>query len=233
MIADPTMGHSMQSSVESFPSGAQVSSEMTLPILRRYGTALSLVAVALILTLQLQHFFSHPFLFLFLAAVMVSAWFGGTSPGLLAVCLSTFAVDYFLVSPIHSLKISAPEEAYFVAFIVCALGTSLVGSLTKKSEVILKETCNQLQFRVAERSAELDKTRAQVARLENEISELSKRLEARKLVERAKGVLQRIHKISENDAYIMLQSQSRKRNKPMKEIAEAVLMKDEIERGKG
>lgn len=68
------------------------------------------------------------------------------------------------------------------------------------------------------------------ARLESENSELSDRLEARKIVERAKGILQRELKISETEAYRILQRESQQRRKLMKEIAESVILNDELKR---
>jgi AmiR/NasT family two-component response regulator len=50
-------------------------------------------------------------------------------------------------------------------------------------------------------------------------------------VERAKGILQRKLGISEEDAYFALQRQSRQRRKPMKEVAEAIVLSDEVRRG--
>src|ERR1700732_3124188 len=87
---------------------------------RRSAIALSSVAAALGLTLLLQHLFPYPFLFLFFAAVMTSAWFGGTAPGLFAVLLSTLGVAYFFVPPFHSFVINATDTAYFVSFVLCA-----------------------------------------------------------------------------------------------------------------
>jgi len=67
-------------------------------------------------------------------------------------------------------------------------------------------------------------------RLETEVSELSDKLASRKLVERAKGVLQRELKISEEEAYSTIQKQARQRRKSMKEISEAILLADEMKR---
>ena len=64
----------------------------------------------------------------------------------------------------------------------------------------------------------------EMARMEQEKSELADRLEVRKLVERAKGILQREMKISEPEAYAILQRQSQRRRKSMKDIAEAVVL---------
>jgi uroporphyrinogen-III synthase len=70
----------------------------------------------------------------------------------------------------------------------------------------------------------------ELARLESENLQLSEELESRKLVERAKGILQRDLKLTEEEAYLTLQRESRQRRKPMKEIAEAVLLADELHR---
>jgi signal transduction protein with GAF and PtsI domain len=68
----------------------------------------------------------------------------------------------------------------------------------------------------------------EMARLETENSHLSEQLENRKLVERAKGILQRDLSLSEEDAYLALQRQSRQRRKSMRDVAEAIILADEI-----
>jgi uroporphyrinogen-III synthase len=70
----------------------------------------------------------------------------------------------------------------------------------------------------------------EVARLENANLQLSDQLNTRKAVERAKGILQRDLQLSEEQAYLTLQSQSRQRRKPMREVAEAIVLSDEIKR---
>jgi uroporphyrinogen-III synthase len=70
----------------------------------------------------------------------------------------------------------------------------------------------------------------EMARLETENSQLSERLETRKLVERAKGILQRDMGLDEERAYLALQQQSRQTRISMKQIAEAVIMTDEMKR---
>src|ERR1700693_5197993 len=68
----------------------------------------------------------------------------------------------------------------------------------------------------------------ELARLETANSNLSEQLQTRKVVERAKGILQRELGLSEEQAYLTLQRQSRQKRKPMKEIAEAIVLSDEV-----
>jgi uroporphyrinogen-III synthase len=69
-----------------------------------------------------------------------------------------------------------------------------------------------------------------LACLQMENSDLLLQLETRKLVERGKGILQRDLGLNEEQAYLALQRQSRQTRKSMKEIAEAVVMNDEVRR---
>src|SRR5260370_38499645 len=71
----------------------------------------------------------------------------------------------------------------------------------------------------------------EMARLETENSDLSQRLETRKLVERAKGILQRELGLTEEQAYLSIQRQSRQKRKTMKEVAEAIVLSEEVRNG--
>jgi uroporphyrinogen-III synthase len=72
----------------------------------------------------------------------------------------------------------------------------------------------------------------EMARLEVENTQLNERLETRKILDRAKGILQRDLGITEEEAYLTIQRQSRQRRKTKKEIAEAIVLGDELRRGK-
>lgn len=72
----------------------------------------------------------------------------------------------------------------------------------------------------------------ELARMEYEKTQLTDQLETRKVMERAKGILQRELNLSEEAAYLMLQKQSRQKRKPLKEIAEAIILMDDLKRGK-
>ncbi len=72
----------------------------------------------------------------------------------------------------------------------------------------------------------------EMARLETENSALFEQLAARKVVDRAKGILQRDLGITEEEAYLTIQRQSRQRRRTKKEIAEAIIIGDALRRGK-
>jgi len=50
-------------------------------------------------------------------------------------------------------------------------------------------------------------------------------------MDRAKGILQSDLKISEEEAYRTIQRESQKRRKSMKEIAESIILNDDLKRG--
>jgi uroporphyrinogen-III synthase len=68
------------------------------------------------------------------------------------------------------------------------------------------------------------------ARLETENTQLTSRLETRKAVDRAKSILQRDLSLNEEDAYQMMQKESRQRRKSMREIADAILLAEDLKR---
>lgn len=207
-------------------------------LIRPYAIALLFVAAAFASTVFLQRFFPYPFLFLFFAAVMASAWFGGTASGLVAVLVSTLLVDYFFLPPYHTFSIQPTDVAYFAAFILCAVAASWVSAAQKKADEDLRQARDQLELRVAERTSELQKSLAELQEkerqrllLQTEKSALSDKLETRKLVDRAKGILQRDFKLSEADAYRALQRESQDTRRSMKEIAESIILRDDLKRG--
>ncbi|MGD0668645.1 MAG: ANTAR domain-containing protein [Bryobacteraceae bacterium] len=68
------------------------------------------------------------------------------------------------------------------------------------------------------------------ARLMEETAEIRRELETRKIVERAKGLLQQKYGISEEDAYFRLRNQSRRLRRPMRALAEAIILSEDLDR---
>jgi signal transduction protein with GAF and PtsI domain len=68
------------------------------------------------------------------------------------------------------------------------------------------------------------------ARLLAETLEAKRALEIRKIVERAKGIMQHKYGVTEEDAYLKLRNESRRLRRPMRELAEAIILADELEK---
>ena len=67
----------------------------------------------------------------------------------------------------------------------------------------------------------------------SETLEMKRTLETRKLVERAKGILQYKHNLTEEEAYLRLRNESRRLRRPMRDLAEAVIMADDLNKTQG
>jgi AmiR/NasT family two-component response regulator len=68
----------------------------------------------------------------------------------------------------------------------------------------------------------------ELAALEGEVENLQEQIETRKLVGKAKAVLMANHKLTEREAFRRLQAQSLTLNKSLREIAEAIILADEL-----
>jgi uroporphyrinogen-III synthase len=68
------------------------------------------------------------------------------------------------------------------------------------------------------------------ARLMEETAEMKRELETRKIIERAKGLLQQKYGITEEDAYFRLRNQSRRLRRPMRALAEAIILSEDLDR---
>jgi uroporphyrinogen-III synthase len=126
---------------------------------------------------------------------------------------------------------SLPEdhfEAILSTPILCA--TKVVGVINLQHRLTYQHT--EHEVRLLSTLGFLVGAEIERARLETENVQLANRLESRKAVERAKGVLQRDLGISEDEAYRMMQKESRQRRISMHEIAEAILLGDDLKKGR-
>jgi C4-dicarboxylate-specific signal transduction histidine kinase len=130
-------------------------SRSKLPVLLRYGLAIALVAIALLLSLALRVPFGNPFWFFFPVAVIAGTWFGGRGPGWVAVALSTLAVLYYFVPPIDSFGIKPRDVPFFLTFVACQAVANWLISWQRQSEAALRQARDELEIRVDERTAEL------------------------------------------------------------------------------
>ena len=141
------------------------------------------------------------------------------------VALAAHASDDVRFKPFKSL----PEdhfEAMLCTPILCA--GRVVGVINLQHRLSYHHTSEEV--RLLSTVGFLVGAEVERARLEGENAELAGRLETRKVVDRAKGVLQRELQISEDEAYQSMQRESRQRRKSMREIAEAILLAEDMKR---
>lgn len=125
--------------------------------------------------------------------------------------------------------VNLPEdrfEAMLCVPVVCA--NRVVGVLNVQHRKPYVHT--ELQVRLVATIGVLVGAEIERARLETENSELANRLETRKVVDKAKGILQRDLNLSEDEAYRTMQRESRQRRKSMRDIADAILLSDNLRR---
>ena len=68
------------------------------------------------------------------------------------------------------------------------------------------------------------------ARLLEETLEMKRQLETRKVVERAKGILQQRYSLTEEEAYLRLRNESRRTRRPMRDLANAIILAEGLRR---
>ncbi len=122
--------------------------------LLRYGVACAAVALATATKVMLDPALGNysPFV-LFSAAVMVSAWFGGMGPALLATIASAFISAFFFFPPRFSFLIaSSPDRIRLVAFVVEMTLISLLGGALHTARRRAEDSERSLQLDVAERT---------------------------------------------------------------------------------
>ncbi len=102
--------------------------------LKGYSIAFLTVLLALLLTLLLWQLHRLNSIYpLFLAAVMVSSWYGGFNPGLFATFLSAMVCAYFLLPPFYSLAVSGFSAVGLLQFVLVALLISLLNTALREA----------------------------------------------------------------------------------------------------
>ncbi len=115
------------------------------PLFLRYVYAILVTVVVLGLTLVLQPYAGDsPFLF-FVAAVALSAWYGGLGPGLVATTLAVMLVEYFLLEPRYTTFARNRDVFQLVIFAFVAFLISWTETHRRRSEEALRQARDELR----------------------------------------------------------------------------------------
>jgi signal transduction histidine kinase len=134
-----------------------------------YGLAVLSVSVALGGALLIKRLQLHN-ITLFLFAIAVAAWYGGTWAAVLALLLSCISFAYFFVEPSHSVP-------YFILFALFAWLVSWFSSVRRRVEGQLLQSRDELTER-KHREQEIQNLNQELARRSTELESINKELEA-------------------------------------------------------
>src|SRR3984957_15992150 len=143
--------------------GRGPSSPTPLPTILRYGIAVLFVATAIGLDFFLLRQFEAiltPFLF----AVAATVWYAGTWPGVLAIALSVLSLNYFFLRSGFSFSpISSADLVYLTFCIFCGLAVGCISAVRRRAEQELRQARDELEVKVAERTANLQRSESYLA----------------------------------------------------------------------
>jgi light-regulated signal transduction histidine kinase (bacteriophytochrome) len=112
----------------------------------RYAFAVIIAGLCMILTLLIRHFIDLSTFQLSVAAVVLSAWYGGLWPGLLASALLSLGNAFFLLEPRYSFAINGVDD-------LLRLGVFILVSVLMS---VLSEASLKAQRALSLRTAELE-----------------------------------------------------------------------------
>ncbi len=123
---------------------------------RLYGLAVLLSALALVLMVLLEPIMEHSIFLLFVAAVTLSALYGGLGPGLVAALLSALVTAFVFIPPRYSLLVGLEGVLRLSIFMLVGLTISSLAERRKRAENRLRVLNEDLERWVAERTAKLE-----------------------------------------------------------------------------
>jgi signal transduction histidine kinase len=109
-----------------------------------YGVAVLSVASAMILSLWLTPHIGFPGT-LFLCVVMLSGWFGGVGPALVATTLSSLAFHYAFLHPVKVLGPQPPEVPRLFMYIISNLLIGLLSAAQRSAKESIRRTGDDLK----------------------------------------------------------------------------------------
>jgi K+-sensing histidine kinase KdpD len=154
-----------------------------------YFVAISVVWLAVLVALCLGSALKNT-ANIFFCAVMISSWYGGLYAGLLTVLLSWLAIDFYFLPPFFSLGMTAAELPDMLAFSATAAFISWLNGDQRKVKARLRQARDELDARVRERTADLNRANLQLQ------SEIAERRAAEEGLLQAQNELTRIARIT-------------------------------------
>jgi PAS domain S-box-containing protein len=149
-ISDPSAGRDGTRS-----SWTSAGVAMNLPgkmpdVLKRYGLALALAGLALYVRSALPLLHGTAIYQLPIAAVVLSAWYGGRGPGFLALVVCATGILYWLIPPVNSFDLHSDYALAFSIFIALCLLLTEFSAGRRRAEQALRAAAAKEEILVRE-----------------------------------------------------------------------------------
>jgi PAS domain S-box-containing protein len=129
----------------------------------QYGLALGSVVGAIALGFLADWFNLQESIFtFFVLAVALTSWYAGVWPGIIAFIVGALAFNYFFTPPLYRMSFTREDFAYSFVF---ALFTGLLiwfGVVRRRAEEEVRQARDELEVKVAERTADLQQANEQL-----------------------------------------------------------------------
>jgi signal transduction histidine kinase len=124
-----------------------------LPVIR-YAIAVLLVSAAFFAMYTLRDSFPAPTFQtpLFFCSIVLSGWFAGLGPGILATVLSMFAIKFYFDSPPHTLAFTMSEIPRYIVFFLVGWFVSWVSFRQRRDEELAREAIIAKERQEAEKA---------------------------------------------------------------------------------
>ena len=166
-ISDPSAGRDGTRSSWTTAGLAMNLPGKTPDALKRYGLALALAGLALYVRSALPLLHGTAIYQLPIAAVVLSAWYGGRGPGLLASVVCATGILYWLIPPVNSFELHSDYALAFLIFIALCLLLTAFSAGRRRAEQALRVSEERLRTAYAALQAEIGKT--EVLRRESDV----------------------------------------------------------------
>ena len=122
-------------------------------VLQRYGLAVLSVGIALAISLFLASYKIENVEFpIFLIAVALTVWYGGTGPAVVSLVLAALAFNYYFTEPRYTFYVTRADLPYYAVFILFAILITWFSSRRRRVERDLVQSRDELQKEVAVRT---------------------------------------------------------------------------------
>jgi signal transduction histidine kinase len=130
----------------------------------RYLVGILLVASALVATLLVWRVVQAPATPLFLVAIIITAWFVGRGPAILATILSGLIIDYFFITPLYQLGGNSDDLGRIFVFSIEGITLSLLIVSRRRSSDQIRESREELRALSTHLQTVTERERTRIAR---------------------------------------------------------------------